>query len=169
MATPSTYDSSWFSHGHGGSRIWNDVPSDKLEKRKAIEWASLEKLLEGQDDRQQILDNALATSQHDTELLLQNIRDRIDKVGIVLPTVEVRFDHLTVNAEVYVGDRALPSLINFTRDLFEDVLASCGILPPIKRPFTILREVSGVLKPGRMTLLLGPPGNHHVHYLQYEV
>lgn len=109
-------------------------------------------------DRQQLLDNAYAKSEHNNEQLLQNIKQRIDKVGIVLPTVEVRFEHLTINAEVYVGDRALPSLINFTRDLVESLLASCGILPPVKRPFKILRDISGIIKPGRMTLLLGPPG-----------
>jgi hypothetical protein len=159
MTTPSTYDSSWFAQGHGGSRIWNtELNSVYNEKRKAIEWVALEKLLEGQVDRQQLLDNALATSEYNTEQLLQNIKQRIDKVGIVLPTVEVRFEHLSINAEVYVGNRALPSLINFTRDLVENALASCGILPPIKRPFTILHEISGVIKPGRMTLLLGPPG-----------
>jgi ABC-type lipoprotein export system ATPase subunit len=27
-----------------------------------------------------------------------------------------------------------------------------------KQPFPVLKDVSGVVKPGRMTLLLGPPG-----------
>lgn len=27
-----------------------------------------------------------------------------------------------------------------------------------KQPFPVLKDVSGVIKPGRMTLLLGPPG-----------
>lgn len=156
MAIPASLDSSWFAQGHGGSRRWSDLPSNDYEK--AIEWAALEKLLEGQVDRQQLLDNALAKSEQSNEQLLQNIKERIDKVGIVLPTVEVRFEHLSIDAEVYVGDRALPTLINFTRDLVENLLTSCRILPPIKRPFTILRDISGVIKPGRMTLLLGPPG-----------
>jgi len=158
MANPSSIDSSWFAQGHGGSKRWSNDAFSNNEKEKSIEWVALEKLLEGQLDRQQLLENALAKSKHNNERLLQNIKQRIDKVGIILPTVEVRFEHLTIDAEVYVGDRALPSLINFTRDLVENLLASCGILPPIKRPFTILRDISGVIKPGRMTLLLGPPG-----------
>ncbi|KAL4340272.1 hypothetical protein GQ457_08G013760 [Hibiscus cannabinus] len=36
----------------------------------------------------------------------------IERVGIKLPTVEVRFQHLTIEANCYVGSRALPSLSN---------------------------------------------------------
>lgn len=160
MASPSTYDGSWFAQGHGGSRVWNDSPATSpVEAKETIQWAAMEKLLEEQGMRQNLLDNALARSEHDTEQLLLHIKERIDRVGIEVPTVEVRFEHLSVEAEVYVGDRALPSLLNFTRDMFEDMLASCRVLPSNKRPFTILQDISGVIKPGRMTLLLGPPGD----------
>ena len=37
----------------------------------------------------------------------------IFRVGIDLPEIEVRFEHLTIDAEAYVGSRALPSLVNF--------------------------------------------------------
>jgi hypothetical protein len=40
-------------------------------------------------------------------------------VGIQQPTVEVRFQNLFINAEVYVGNRALPTLLNFTRNIVE--------------------------------------------------
>lgn len=33
------------------------------------------------------------------------------------------------------------------------------LLPNRKKPFTILKDVSGIIKPGRMTLLLGPPSS----------
>jgi hypothetical protein len=36
-----------------------------------------------------------------------------------LPKVEVRFQHLFVNADVYFGARALPTLFNFARNVFE--------------------------------------------------
>ena len=42
-----------------------------------------------------------------------------DRVGIELPKIEVRFEHLKVVANVHVGSRALPTLINFTTDLLE--------------------------------------------------
>jgi len=41
------------------------------------------------------------------------------RVGVTQPSVEVRFEDLSVNADVYVGSRALPSLINFTRNIVE--------------------------------------------------
>lgn len=41
------------------------------------------------------------------------------RVGIENPTIEVRFDHLNVEAETYVGSRALPSFINFVADFVE--------------------------------------------------
>ena len=34
------------------------------------------------------------------------------RVGIDLPEIEVRFEHLTIDAEAHVGSRALPSFIN---------------------------------------------------------
>jgi hypothetical protein len=40
-------------------------------------------------------------------------------VGLQQPSVEVRFEDLSVNADVYVGSRALPSLTNFTRNIVE--------------------------------------------------
>ena len=35
------------------------------------------------------------------------------------PTVEVRFDNINIEAGVYVGKRALPTLINYTRNVVE--------------------------------------------------
>jgi ABC-type cobalamin/Fe3+-siderophores transport system ATPase subunit len=79
-------------------------------------------------------------------------------VGIQQPTVEVRFQNLFINAEVYVGNRALPTLLNFTRNIVEGLLAKLKLWPKNKQEFPILHDVSGVIRPGRMTLLLGPPG-----------
>ncbi|XP_020252372.1 ABC transporter G family member 31 isoform X3 [Asparagus officinalis] len=105
-----------------------------------------------------LVQNALATNEQDNYNLLAGIKARLDRVGLEVPTVEVRFHELNVSANVYVGDRALPSLPNFTRNAFEMLLTSLRILRPKKHSLTILDNVSGVVKPGRMTLLLGPPG-----------
>ena len=37
----------------------------------------------------------------------------------MLPKIEVRFEHLNVEADVYIGSRALPSLPNFSLTLIE--------------------------------------------------
>jgi len=41
------------------------------------------------------------------------------RVGLELPTIEVRFEHLNVDAEAYVGSRALPTILNFTINMLE--------------------------------------------------
>ncbi|KAF2321474.1 hypothetical protein GH714_000026 [Hevea brasiliensis] len=81
------------------------------------------------------------------------------RVGIEIPTIEVRFEHLNIEAEAYVGSSALPSFINFSVSMLEGFLNYLHIFPSRKRPLTILKDVSGVIKPSRMTLLLGPPSS----------
>ncbi|KAK7293629.1 hypothetical protein RJT34_16500 [Clitoria ternatea] len=80
------------------------------------------------------------------------------KVGLDIPTIEVRFEHINVEAEVYVGSRALPTLLNFFVNLVERFLNNFHIVPSPKKPLHILQNISGIIKPRRMTLLLGPPG-----------
>ncbi|CAL5359015.1 unnamed protein product [Camellia sinensis] len=82
----------------------------------------------------------LCFKRHGTALI------RLEEVGIDLPTIEVRFEHLNVNSEAYVGGRALPTILNFSINILE-------------KPLAILHNVSGIIKPGRMALLLGPPSS----------
>ena len=42
--------------------------------------------------------------------------------------------------------------------LLQSVLQQLRLLRPSKAKVKVLNQVSGVLKPGRLTLLLGPPG-----------
>lgn len=41
------------------------------------------------------------------------------RVGISLPTIEVRFEHLKIEAETYVGGRALPTVFNYCVNVVE--------------------------------------------------
>lgn len=41
------------------------------------------------------------------------------RVGIHVPTIEVRFEHLNVEAEAYVGSRALPTFFNYSVNMLE--------------------------------------------------
>ncbi|BDA47821.1 probable pleiotropic drug resistance protein 1 [Coccomyxa sp. Obi] len=112
----------------------------------------------GRTHRQLIVDRALQTSDQDNELFLRKFRERVDRAGVDVPTVEVRADGLSVDSSVYVGGRAMPTLINAYRNFIEDALIKLRLMKGNKRPFNILNNVNAVLKPGRMTLLLGPPG-----------
>ncbi|KAG5537776.1 hypothetical protein RHGRI_025028 [Rhododendron griersonianum] len=109
--------------------------------------------------RQQLIDKLFRVAEEDNEKFLQKFRNRIDKVGIKLPTVEVRFEHLTIEADCYIGNRALPSLANTVRNIAESALGLIGIRLAEATKLTILRDASGIIKPSRMTLLLGPPSS----------
>ena len=41
------------------------------------------------------------------------------RVGLEVPTIEVRFEDLTVSAEAYVGSRALPTIQNSCANMVE--------------------------------------------------
>ncbi|XP_062165227.1 pleiotropic drug resistance protein 1-like [Alnus glutinosa] len=112
-----------------------------------------------------LLDKLVKNSEEDNENFLLRLKNRIDRVGIEMPTIEVRFEHLTVDAEAYVGTRALPTLFNFTINFFEVLLNYVHILPSRKKSLSILRNVSGIIKPSRMTLLLGPPSSGKTTFL----
>jgi len=113
----------------------------------------------GANDQQQIINKLFKVAEVDNEKFLTKLRERFDRVGISLPTVEVRFENLTVKANCYVGNRAIPTLTNTARNLADMALALLGIGLSKKRKFTILDDVSGMIKPSRMTLLLGPPSS----------
>ncbi|RAL45378.1 hypothetical protein DM860_013774 [Cuscuta australis] len=109
--------------------------------------------------RQDFINRVFKVAEEDNERFLKKLRDRIDKVGISLPTVEVRFKDLNVEADCHVGDRALPTLLNTLRNLGDSALASLGINFAQNTKLTILKHASGIVKPSRITLLLGPPSS----------
>lgn len=109
-------------------------------------------------DKKQLMDNILKVVEEDNEKFLRRLRDRTDRVGIEVPKIEVRYEHLSIEGDVYVGSRALPTLVNATMNAIESVLGLIRLAPSKKRKIQILRDVSGIVKPSRMTLLLGPPG-----------
>ncbi|OMO66550.1 hypothetical protein COLO4_30505 [Corchorus olitorius] len=113
----------------------------------------------GIDDRQNFINALFKVADEDNEKFLKRFRNRVDKVGIQLPTVEVRFEHLTIEAHTYVGSRALPTLPNVVQNIAESTLALVGVRFAKKTKINILNNVSGIIKPSRMTLLLGPPGS----------
>ncbi|CAI9097793.1 OLC1v1034285C1 [Oldenlandia corymbosa var. corymbosa] len=83
----------------------------------------------------------------------------IERVGIEVPKIEVRYNNFSVEGEVYIGCRALPTLLNTTLNVLESALRAIHLVPSKKKKVTILKDVSGIVKPSRMTLLLGPPGS----------
>ncbi|XVF26839.1 hypothetical protein REPUB_Repub14bG0053800 [Reevesia pubescens] len=111
------------------------------------------------DDRQKFINALFKVAEEDNEKFLKRFRNRVDKVGIQLPTVEVRFEHLNIEADTYMGSRALPTLPNTAQNIAELALGMIGIRLSKTTKLNILKDVSGIIKPSRMTLLLGPPSS----------
>ncbi|XVE52142.1 hypothetical protein DITRI_Ditri02bG0098700 [Diplodiscus trichospermus] len=119
-------------------------------------------------ERHETLERLVKNTKEDNEKFLLKLRNQIDslitfldvtKVGIKLPTIEVRFQHLNIDAVAYVGSRALPTVFSYYTNMVESFLSYIHVLPSRKKKIRILRDISGIIKPSRMTLLLGPPSS----------
>ncbi|KAJ1376803.1 P-loop containing nucleoside triphosphate hydrolase [Sesbania bispinosa] len=157
--------------------------SHDVDDEEALKWAALEKLPTynrlkkgllttssgevneidvtdiGKQERKRVLERLVRVAEVDNEKFLLKLRERIDRVGIQIPTIEARFEHLNIEAEAYVGSRALPTFFNCIVNTVENYLNYLHILSSKKKHVTILKDVSGIVKPHRMALLLGPPSS----------
>ncbi|TVU42417.1 hypothetical protein EJB05_08821, partial [Eragrostis curvula] len=113
----------------------------------------------GPRERRALLERLVRDADEDNERFLRKLRDRVDRVGIDMPTIEVRFQGLHAEAEVRVGSSGLPTLLNSVVNTVEEACNAMRILPSRKRTMPVLHDVSGIIKPRRLTLLLGPPGS----------
>ncbi|XP_010313833.1 pleiotropic drug resistance protein 3 isoform X3 [Solanum lycopersicum] len=112
----------------------------------------------GAVERHVFIEKMIKHIEHDNLQLLHKIRKRIDKVGVKLPTVEVRYKNLTIEAECeLVHGKPLPTLWNSLKSTIMNLARLPGLQSEMAK-INIINDVSGVIKPGRMTLLLGPPG-----------
>lgn len=156
--------------------------SREEDDEEALKWAALEKLPTydrlrkgimtgdrgeiqevdiqglGIQERKNLLEKLVRNAEEDNERFLLKLRNRMERVGIDNPTIEVRFEHLNINAEAFVGNRGVPTIVNFFSNKLMWMLSSLRLVPTGKRPISILHDVSGIIRPCRMTLLLGPPG-----------
>lgn len=178
MRSVSRSNSSWRSRS---TTLGKSIREEDDEE--ALRWAALEKLPTydrirrgiitgaggasqevdvqglGIQERKNLLEKLVRTAEEDNEKFLLKLRDRMERVGIDNPMIEVRFDHLNIDADAYVGNRGIPTILNFFVNKIMGVLSALHIVPSGKRPISILSDISGIVRPCRMTLLLGPPGS----------
>ncbi|CAA6674583.1 unnamed protein product [Spirodela intermedia] len=145
--------------------------SREEDDEEALKWAALEKLptysrirkgiligaegghreIEikdlGNQERKTLLERLVRIADEDNESFLLKLRNRIDRVGLDLPTIEVRFEDLKIVAEAHVGGRALPTVLNSAMNILEVAAGALRILPSRKQPISILHNVSGIIKP----------------------
>ncbi|XP_047051186.1 ABC transporter G family member 41-like [Lolium rigidum] len=108
----------------------------------------------GAAERRELVHALIADIHKDNLRLLRHQRRRMDSVGVRQPTVEVRWRNVRVEAECQVVDgKPLPTLLN-------SAVSTLSVIPCKRNQerIQILKDVTGILKPSRMTLLLGPPG-----------
>ncbi|KAF5742936.1 ABC transporter G family member 32 isoform X1 [Tripterygium wilfordii] len=153
------------------------------EDEEALRWAALERLptyararrgifkdmlgdakeidvteLEAQEQRI-VLDRLINSFEDDPEKFFDRMRKRFDAVDLEFPKIEVRFQNLTVESFVRVGSRALPTIPNFIFNMTEAFFRGLGIYRGKRSKLTILDDISGIIRPSRLTLLLGPPSS----------
>lgn len=150
------------------------------EDEEALRWAALERLPTYDRVRKGIFRNIVGDSKeidlrklevqeqkivldrlvdNDAERFFNRMRQRFDAVDLAFPKVEVRFEHLVVESFVHVGSRALPTIPNFILNMSETLLRQLRLYPGQRRKLKILDDISGIVRPSRLTLLLGPPSS----------
>ncbi|XP_013614326.1 PREDICTED: ABC transporter G family member 43-like [Brassica oleracea var. oleracea] len=128
--------------------FWNRDEQGKRNETRVMDVSKLEDL-----DRHLFIDDLIRHVEDDNLRLLQKIKNRIDEVGLELPTIEVRFSDLFVEAECEVVYRKpIPTLWNAIASRISRVMCLKK-----EKSISILNGVSGIIRPKRMTLLLGPP------------
>ncbi|GMH43967.1 hypothetical protein BSKO_11901 [Bryopsis sp. KO-2023] len=90
------------------------------------------------------------------EMELEKIGRRMQGNVVNFPSVAVEFRGLRVEVEARVRSQVSPAIPQATRSFLRGM---AGMEKHPTRKQTVLKEVSGVMQPGRMTLLLGPPGS----------
>ncbi|XP_044978700.1 ABC transporter G family member 45-like [Hordeum vulgare subsp. vulgare] len=105
-------------------------------------------------------------SHEDNRRFLQMLRQNKESLGVAGPKVEVRFQDLAVEAQVRIGRRELPTLLNCAVNAVQDMASFFHMCSRRKRSIKIIKEASGTIRPSRMTLLLGAPGSGKTTFLK---
>ncbi|KAG2759130.1 hypothetical protein Pcac1_g28806 [Phytophthora cactorum] len=105
-------------------------------------------------------DNGKTLMAQGPQALHDHVASRMEKaLGRTLPQMEVRFKDVSISADIVVKDETdikveLPTLAN---ELMKSVRGMGAKKHTVKKQ--ILKNVSGVFKPGTITLVLGQPGS----------
>ncbi|KAK1306546.1 Pleiotropic drug resistance protein 6 [Acorus calamus] len=130
----------------------------RSEAGKGSEVIDVAEGLEMRERRRVVLERIVADV-GDAEMFLARMRQRFDEVDLKFPKIEVRFNQLKIDSYVHVGSRALPTIPNFIINMAEALLRQLRIFPGGRKKLAILDNISGIIRPSRMTLLLGPPSS----------
>ncbi|KAG6580843.1 Pleiotropic drug resistance protein 3, partial [Cucurbita argyrosperma subsp. sororia] len=125
----------------------------EAERRVVVDVTKL-----GDEERHVFIQNLINHIENDNLKLLRKVKERIHKVGEKFPRVEVEYKNVNIEAKCeIVRGKALPTLWNSLQTNIFGIINFCGGKSRGAK-INIIEDVSGVIKPGRLTLLLGPPG-----------
>ncbi|CAI5728225.1 unnamed protein product, partial [Peronospora destructor] len=105
-------------------------------------------------------DNGKTLMAQGPQALHEHVASRMEKaLGKALPQMEVRYKDVSISADIIVKDETdikveLPTLLN---ELMKSVRSMKAKKHTVKKQ--ILKNVSGVFKPGTITLIVGQPGS----------
>ncbi|XP_022154233.1 pleiotropic drug resistance protein 3-like isoform X2 [Momordica charantia] len=138
------------------SSVFDDISSRGEVKEKGRRVVDVTKL--DDQERHLFVHKLIKHVESDNLKLLRKVRERIDRVGVTFPSVEVKYKNVHIEAECeVVHGKAIPTLWNSLRTKLYDIIKFCGAKSH-EAKIDIIEDASGVIKPGRLTLLLGPPG-----------
>ncbi|TXG49278.1 hypothetical protein EZV62_025153 [Acer yangbiense] len=143
-------------------KILNDRKREDAAGKTLIDVTKLRAL-----ERRLLVEKLVTKIEDGNRLLLQKLKQRIEKVDLELPTVQVRFQNLSVEAECkVVHGKSLPTLWNTIKNIFSVMINTIGCKSEEINKIKLLKAVSGIIEPSRLTLLLGSPGCGKTTFLQ---
>lgn len=116
-----------------------------------------------------IVDKVLSTKEQEKSQLelLTRMRSRLEAVGLNPPTITIRYKNITATGKVNVSSKDLPNILAPLSARMQPILRSFGSSKTTSsKQVTIIDGASGVLRPGRFTLLLGPPSSGKTTFLR---
>ncbi|KAJ6794307.1 ABC transporter G family member 41-like isoform X1 [Iris pallida] len=135
---------------------WTEIDQDRGREGEGEGGGDNNELRFG--NRRVFIDSLVKNVEEDNRRLLERVRERLDRVKVKFPTVEVRYQNLSVEATCgVVNGKPLPTLWNATKSIFYGFARAFGYKEEEVK-ISIIKDASGIIKPSRMTLLLGPPG-----------
>ncbi|KAK2994423.1 hypothetical protein RJ640_009650 [Escallonia rubra] len=137
--------------------------SQVVDEEEELKWAAIERLPTYDRMRKGILVQNMSNGKvvrNEVDVANLGAQDKQQLMESILKVVEddnERFLQRLRNRTDRVGIE-IPKI--------EALLGTIGLSPSKKRIVNILKDVSGIIKPSRLTLLLGPPGSGKTTFLQ---
>ncbi|GFP96783.1 pleiotropic drug resistance protein 1 [Phtheirospermum japonicum] len=113
----------------------------------------------GFQERKQLVERLVKVVEEDNEKFLLKLKNRIDRVGINLPTIEVRYEHLNVETEVHVEKQSFANFKKFLYQYRGGICNQTSHIPEQKESSPDPSRYKIIVFFCRMTLLLGPPNS----------